>query len=224
MRQDLRLGIRGSGEFDEAGSLSRSEYLRASPPLLDPEPVDRFTRVHWSVPLFVFLPVVAVLARNGYLRDGTVDTVALMLLGYGLWSLTEYWMHRTVFHFEPAQGLGAKLHHLIHGVHHDHPNDPKRLVMPPSASVPLAIVFCLAFSVVFGPAWCAIAAGFIGGYVIYDMTHYALHHHVPRSRLGRYLREQHMRHHFEDPESGYGVSAPYWDRVFGTAPRRRGED
>ena len=29
---------------------------------------------------------------------------------------------------------------MIHGVHHDHPNDPLRLVMPPAASIPLAII------------------------------------------------------------------------------------
>ena len=25
-----------------------------------------------------------------------------------------------------------------------------------------------------------------------------------------------MRHHFQDDTHGYGISAPYWDRVFGT--------
>ena len=30
-----------------------------------------------------------------------------------------------------------------------------------------------------------------------------------------------MRHHFQDHERGYGVSAPFWDRVFGTAPKAR---
>ena len=31
-----------------------------------------------------------------------------------------------------------------------------------------------------------------------------------------------MRHHFQDDESGFGVSAPWWDMVFGTylAPAR----
>jgi dihydroceramide fatty acyl 2-hydroxylase len=29
-----------------------------------------------------------------------------------------------------------------------------------------------------------------------------------------------MRHHFQDDERGFGVSAPYWDRVFGTEPRK----
>ena len=58
--------------------------------------------------------------------------------GWVFWTLTEYWLHRIVFHFEPEDGIGARLHWIIHGVHHDHPNDPMRLVMPPSVSVPLA--------------------------------------------------------------------------------------
>ena len=57
------------------------------------------------------------------------------------WTLAEYWIHRVIFHFEPEQGVGARLHWMVHGVHHDHPNDPLRLVMPPAASVPLALVF-----------------------------------------------------------------------------------
>ncbi len=61
--------------------------------------------------------------------------------GYLFWTLTEYWLHRLVFHFEPDDGLGPRLHWIIHGVHHDHPNDPLRLVMPPSVSIPLAPAF-----------------------------------------------------------------------------------
>jgi sterol desaturase/sphingolipid hydroxylase (fatty acid hydroxylase superfamily) len=48
------------------------------------------------------------------------------------------------------------------------------------------------------------------------MVHYHMHHHRPRTRVGSRLRELHMRHHFQDDERGFGVSAPYWDRVFGT--------
>ncbi len=70
--------------------------------------------------------------------------------GYALWTLFEYWLHRIVFHFEPEDGLGARLHWIIHGVHHDHPNDPLRLVMPPAVSVPLgAAVFGLLY-LIFG--------------------------------------------------------------------------
>ena len=111
---------------------------------------------------------------------------------------------------------------MIHGVHHDHPNDPRRLVLPPAFSIPLALLFFAGFVGVLGTplAW-GVAAGFYLGYVIYDTTHFALHHAHPKSRLGRRLRELHMRHHFEDDESGFGVSAPWWDIVFRTRPRRR---
>ena len=110
---------------------------------------------------------------------------------------------------------------MIHGVHHDHPNDPLRLVMPPAASVPLALAFYGLFWLVLGADRAfAFGAGFLAGYLAYDMVHYHLHHHSPRTRFGRRLRELHMRHHFQDDERGFGISAPYWDRVFGTSVRR----
>ena len=42
----------------------------------------------------------------------------------------------------------------------------------------------------------------------------------PRGPLGRMLRELHMRHHFQDETRGFGISAPYWDAIFRTLPRR----
>ena len=141
--------------------------------------------------------------------------------GYLFWTLTEYWLHRIVFHFEPEKGIGARLHWIIHGVHHDHPNDPMRLVMPPALSVPLAAVFVYGFYLVIGsPGFLPFGAAFLAGYLGYDMLHYHVHHHRPKSALGKRLRELHMRHHFQDHERGYGVSAPFWDHVFGTAPKK----
>jgi len=202
--------------------MSRSEDLKASPPMFRSSLLDRFTRVHPAVPVAIYLPAIAILLAAGAQRVGATTAAGLVLGGYAVWTLTEYWLHRVVFHFEPERGLGARLHWMVHGVHHDHPNDPMRLVMPPSASVPLALAFCLLFWAVLGGdhalAW---SGGFLSGYLAYDMVHYAVHHHTPRTALGRRLRELHMRHHFQDEERGFGVSAPYWDRVFGTAPRQR---
>ncbi len=204
---------------DDRAASSRAEYLRASPPLIDrPAALDRLTRVHWSVPVLIYLPVVVLLTGTALESMPTWAALVGFAVGYALWTLTEYWLHRVVFHFAPDQGWGARLHFMIHGVHHEHPNDPQRLVMPPTASVPLAALFCLAFYVLLGPSWYALGAGFLGGYLTYDMTHFAVHHHQPSSRLGKRLRELHMRHHFQDSTRGYGVSAPYWDHVFGTAP------
>jgi dihydroceramide fatty acyl 2-hydroxylase len=183
--------------------------------------LDGLSRVHPAVPLVIFLPAISILLALGTELSSVPELVALVACGYLFWTLTEYWMHRVVFHFEPESGWGARLHWIIHGVHHDHPNDPLRLVMPPSVSVPLSTLFCIAFAVVLGtPAGYAFGAGFLAGYLAYDMTHYHVHHHSPRTRLGRLIRELHMRHHFQDETRGFGVSAPFWDHVFGTALRR----
>jgi sterol desaturase/sphingolipid hydroxylase (fatty acid hydroxylase superfamily) len=202
-------------------SLSRSDELRASPPLFRWTWLDKLTRVHPAVPAVLYGPVIAVLGVLGVGRLGPLLALAGAAGGYVLWTLTEYWLHRIVFHFEPEGRIGSRLHFLIHGVHHVHPNDPKRLVMPPAASVPLAVLFLLAFTLLPGDAWTAVGAGFLAGYVAYDTIHFYVHHHRPTSRAGRFLREAHMRHHFQDDTRGYGVSAPWWDRVFGTATRPR---
>jgi sterol desaturase/sphingolipid hydroxylase (fatty acid hydroxylase superfamily) len=200
----------------------RSEHLKASPPLLPWPILDRLTRVHPAVPAILYGPVVAVLAVFAFTKMSVLEVLGYTVLGYALWTLTEYWLHRIVFHFEPEKGIGAKLHWLIHGVHHEHPNDPHRLVMPPSASLPLAAIFLFAFWLIFGsPEWLAVSAGFLLGYIVYDTMHWYLHHRIPRTKLGKRLRELHLRHHFQDDTRGFGISAPYWDRVFRTAPRSR---
>jgi len=203
------------------GMTRRTEVLKASPPMFESRWLDACSRVHPSVPVILFAPAIAILMTLGIERVGAVGAVAWALGGYVFWTLTEYWMHRIVFHFEPEDGIGARLHWIIHGVHHDHPNDRMRLVMPPSVSVPLAIAFYALFLLVLGGTVApAFGAGFLVGYLIYDMTHYHVHHHTPRTRAGRRLREAHMRHHFQDDTRGFGVSAPWWDHIFGTAPKR----
>ena len=203
--------------------MQRTDQLKASPPMFKSALIDRFTRVHPVVPVLIFAPVIVALFATAVDRLGVLSAVGLALAGYVFWTLTEYWLHRVVFHFEPEQGIGARLHWMIHGVHHDHPNDPMRLVMPPSASIPLALLFHGLFWLVLGPdAATAFGAGFLGGYLAYDVIHYHVHHHRPRTWVGKKLRELHMRHHFQDDQRGFGVSAPYWDHVFGTPPVRRG--
>ena len=208
-------------ETRQLEEMSRNEVLRASPRMFDADWLDRFSRVHHLVPLAIFLPGIGVLLALGAdLAPAAI--LGLMAGGWLTWTLTEYWMHRLVFHFEPVRGVGARLHWIIHGVHHDHPNDPLRLVMPPSVSVPLSALFFGLFALVLGtPEAYPFTAGFLSGYLVYDMLHYHLHHHAPTTRSGRWLRELHMRHHFQDDTRGFGISAPFWDAVFRTTVRRR---
>jgi sterol desaturase/sphingolipid hydroxylase (fatty acid hydroxylase superfamily) len=111
------------------------------------------------------------------------------------------------------------LHFIVHGVHHDYPNDAKRLVMPPAVSIPLAAVFYLFFFAFCGRFAPPIAAGFAAGYVCYDSIHYAIHHFPMKSGILNRLKQHHLRHHFQDDRTGYGVSSPLWDYIFRTHRR-----
>ncbi len=183
--------------------------------------LDFFSRVHPSVPVIIYVPAIVVLSVLALAHLSVLAFVGLFVGGYLMWTLFEYWLHRIVFHFEPEDGIGARLHWIIHGVHHDHPNDPMRLVMPPAVSVPVGVIVIAALYLIFGSHYAlALGAGFVTGYLAYDMTHYYLHHFSPRGPLSRMLRELHMRHHFQDETRGFGISAPYWDAIFRTLPRR----
>ena len=204
-------------------SQDRIERLGASPRLFESRLLDYVSRIHPAVPAIIFVPVVVAAVWLGAGGGYPAWRLALLVLGgLAIWTLLEYWLHRLVFHWEPDHRIGRQLHFIMHGVHHDHPNDRLRLVMPPAVSVPLAALFLGIFVLVFGtPAAYPLFGGMILGYLVYDYTHYQLHHHTPRTRSGKRLREHHMRHHFQDHRYGYGVSSPLWDAVFRTLRRRR---
>jgi sterol desaturase/sphingolipid hydroxylase (fatty acid hydroxylase superfamily) len=140
--------------------------------------------------------------------------------GWLAWTLTEYWLHRTFFHWVPNTSWGARMHFFVHGVHHDWPDDRYRLVMPPAVSGILFVLFMAIFYAVLGGVWMfPFYSGFVFGYTVYDCTHYATHHFKPRSARLKWfkrLASHHMNHHFQHKPRKYGVSTTLWDHVFGT--------
>jgi 4-hydroxysphinganine ceramide fatty acyl 2-hydroxylase len=107
------------------------------------------------------------------------------------------------------------LHFIFHGVHHDYPSDAKRLVLPPSVSIPLAAGFYFLFNAIL-PANDILGffPGFILGYLFYDISHYAIHHFNFKGNIWKKIKQHHMLHHYQDPGKGYGVSSPFWDKIF----------
>ena len=200
----------------------RSDQLAASPQLFKSEFLNYFSRVHPVIPAIIFVPVIVAMEIIGATKGWNAWQMVLISIGgFAFWTLTEYWLHRLIFHWEPDNAFGRRMHFIIHGIHHDHPNDKMRLVMPPSVSIPLAAIFFLGFWAILGDAAFPAFGGFMLGYLGYDYTHYYVHHFVPKSKLGKRLREAHMRHHFQDHRYGYGVSSPLWDVVFHTLPKKR---
>ncbi len=133
----------------------------------------------------------------------------------------EYGLHRVVFHglirLAERDARFRFTAFMAHGYHHEFPNDGARLVMPPLISWPLALIFAGIYRLLLGPAnWVPLLAGTMTGYIAYDWVHYYTHHFHPTTRLGKWLRAYHLRHHFQDHNAFFGISTPLWDLVFGT--------
>ena len=64
----------------------------------------------------------------------------------------------------------------------------------------------------------AAMAGVLAGYLVYDMTHYFVHHGKARGRWGKFLKSYHLAHHHKHQHRMFGVSQPFWDFVFRTGP------
>jgi sterol desaturase/sphingolipid hydroxylase (fatty acid hydroxylase superfamily) len=186
--------------------------------------LERFSRIHPATPFVVWIPVaVLFLARSAIRHDLALICIAgTFLLGMFAWSLAEYFLHKHVFHWTNDTAWGKRIHFLLHGVHHDYPDDKDRLVMPLLTSTPLAVIFYGLFTVTMGRAVAEpFFAGFVVGYLFYDGTHFFVHHFVPTSRWGKFLRKHHMTHHFSDHDGGFGVSSPLWDIILRTMPAKR---
>lgn len=104
----------------------------------------------------------------------------------------------------------------MHGYHHEFANDRLRLVAPPVMSWPVGAILAGLFYLAFGRFWWPAVAGMMTGYVAYDWIHYYSHHARPTTAVGKWIRHYHLRHHYEDHNSRFGVSSPLWDFVFGT--------
>src|SRR5882757_6302842 len=189
-----------------------------SVPMFQSRFMEFFSHVHPATPLVLYRTVIAYYLYQALLQRGLSVPFVLGLFVFGIliWTLLEYVIHRYVFHYEPKSRWGKFLHFMLHGVHHDYPNDASRLVMPPAVSIPLAVIFYGLFVFLFGRFAPAVFAGLLAGYLFYDTLHYATHHFAMKRGVWLWLKKYHMRHHYQDDHVGFGVTSPLWDHVFGT--------
>jgi len=180
--------------------------------------LERLSKISPVTVLAVYLPMIVFAVWKSFAIGIPVSTfAALFFLGLAVWSLFEYLFHRFVFHFLPRGEFQKRVSFLFPGVHHQYPNDKKRLVMPIGVSLLIGVLWFALSKPLFGIWVWAYSAGFAVGYLAYDMTHYSIHHfRHPRAKWFMGLWKSHLDHHYRDSSKGYGVSSPFWDRVFGT--------
>ena len=180
--------------------------------------LERLSRTNPAALPPIFLPPAALFLWLS-VRSGVSVSLTAVLFGCGLlgWTLLEYLMHRFSFHFAPRSRRGMAFAYLIHGVHHAFPEDDQRWVMPPIASVPIALLVYPILRLSLGSFHAAVAAGLLVGYLCYDLTHYAVHRGTMKWAIVRALRRHHLEHHYRTPERRFGVTSPFWDHIFHTA-------
>ncbi|HEV7610416.1 MAG TPA: sterol desaturase family protein [Steroidobacteraceae bacterium] len=165
---------------------------------------------------FVVYPVVtfglAAAALTHASWQNRTEWLGVAVAGFVIWTLLEYFLHRSVLHqktyFAP-----------MHGEHHATPlafiGTPAWVsVSVLSGGILLPVWWWVGFNVADG-----LTFGVMFGYWWYGIVHHFIHHAANKSSPSYFndLRAWHMRHHYSPKNGNFGVTTSIWDHVFGTA-------
>jgi dihydroceramide fatty acyl 2-hydroxylase len=190
-----------------------------SPRMFEDDRLDVLTRTPWWVVAVFWGPIILGLVGLGVVRLGMGPSLGLVLVGWLAWTLAEYLLHRFFFHWVPDTAWGPTLHFWFHGVHHEWHQDRYRLVMPPAVGVLISLPFIALFWAGLGERlFFPVMGGFLLGYLVYDLVHYATHHATLRSPFFLAIKKHHLLHHHSPAHKArhFGVSSPLWDWILGT--------
>jgi len=219
--------------------MNKQEYLdfihdpkhMINPPeaiMFDTPYLEIFTKTPWYVIPMLWVPLILYYLIYSFLELEMSIFMMMICYFYGIlhWTLIEYVLHRFVFHLDdklPDNRFALLFHFLFHGIHHAFPMDRNRLVFPPVAAFPLYKLVMYSLFLLFGPYYPCVGAGTLTGYIMYDLTHYFIHHNKPKVNYFKNLKQYHVLHHYKNPKKGFGVSNKIWDYVFDTLLRENEE-
>lgn len=182
--------------------------------------LEKLSRTPIQVPYMILLPIIAYAMYRGIVvyGEGIISMLAMFFGGVLFWTFFEYFAHRYFFHMEPNNAFKKKFQLILHGLHHQQPTDPGRLVMSPVGSVSIYALTYALFYFTAGAKGIGFQSGFAFGYLAYLFVHYITHMwKKPNNIFGNLWRFHHL-HHYKYPNHVFGVSSPLWDYIFGTMP------
>ncbi len=168
-----------------------------SPRLFKHDFLERLSSVHFAVPLFIYVRIIYFFSEQAFLQMGlTIPVFAgFSAAGVLIWMLTAYVWHQTVSHFKNTSAIIRGMHTLLQGLHYQAPEDGNRVMISPFVSIPLAIGAYYLFAMVLPDDYLyAFYPGFLAGYLVYDLGHYALHQLDIKHPRWVLLRKKHFRH------------------------------
>ena len=136
--------------------------------------------------------------------------LAWVWAGLGGWTLAEYALHRFVLH-------GLQPFKRWHALHHARPVE---LIATPTALTAVLFAGLMAAPAAWLlPPWraAALGLGVMLGYLLYIITHHAVHHVRDGGAWLRRRQRWHAQHHRAGSLACYGVSMPLWDHILRSA-------
>jgi sterol desaturase/sphingolipid hydroxylase (fatty acid hydroxylase superfamily) len=148
-----------------------------------------------------------------------LEVVGGFVLGFALWGLFEYLLHRFAMHHLKGKGIMSREHLEHHVLAQWHWTPVFLLSWSGIVIVGSAAWFPLGWTVI-GPWFgAAVALGWTVGYFFYEYQHAVAHLRAPQHGYAAWLRRHHFHHHFGHPMANHGVSTSFWDHVMGTFER-----
>ncbi|PVU96291.1 hypothetical protein BB560_005817 [Smittium megazygosporum] len=195
-------------------------HIAGNAVLFENKYLEKFTMTPWYLVPMVWLPMIYLMWSIGITIIPRELFYKYFITGVVVWPLFEYSMHRFIFHFDrniPDGTIAQVTHFMLHGFHHFLPMDSMRLVMPPALSCFIGLCVYTPLSYIIPPGIThALFCGLALMYIVYDETHYWLHHGYFKYDFIKRLKSFHLEHHYRVFNRGYGVTSDLWDRVFGT--------
>lgn len=168
--------------------------------------------IYFSLPIYYFL-------YEAYIKIelSTVQIVGLLFfIGIFTWSLTEYLLHRFLMNLPVNSKWVDRFTYLVHGVHHEHPKDKKRLSTPPLSTIIITFLLFSFFYLFLRKYTFALFSGFIISYLLYATIHYLMHSIPYPPKPFQSLLQHHFLHHYKYPDKAFGISNQFWNPIFGT--------
>jgi hypothetical protein len=163
------------------------------------------------------LTLVAWMASHAWVGGHLVLTPVKLFVyastGLLSWTLSEYLLHRYVYHVVPSFLSEG------HALHHD---SPRALIGVPwyLTTIIVVAVFYAVTLVAARPATGVFMAMNWFGYVLYCLAHHGSHHFQYRNGWLKKMKRHHLIHHAH-PAYNWGFTTALWDRVFRTHYDRR---
>ena len=184
--------------------------------LFDNKILEFLTRSHPLVIWGFYLPLLGSLIYLASCEYKIWQILLVFFCAMVSWTLFEYIAHRFVFHWVSNNVKSKRFTYIIHGNHHEYPRDKQRLFMPLLPSILISGTLFSIQYMVLGSWVLAFFPGFMFGYLIYASTHYAIHAWEAPFPFLRPLWRNHLMHHYQNEQLGFGVSNIFWDWVFRT--------